>query len=196
MARGRTRHAPGWSHHTLPTRREVSCPWETGRCSACYGWYVKYLSTVLQLTNVHATDSITFTAVLMGIMRANCVPFPISPRNSPAAVAHLLKETGAMHLVVGAESSMHELAAASLALFTGVHPRVSDMPTHEELYCVAEDNSIFLPLSRPAMSDSAVILHSSGSTSFPKPIYWTQHGILQIAAQGCQSILLPPTHSD
>ncbi|KAF7979277.1 hypothetical protein HWV62_42970 [Athelia sp. TMB] len=145
----------------------------------------KYLALGRPVVAVLAmADSITFTAVLMGIMRANCVPFPISPRNSPAAVAHLLQETGAMHLVVGAESSMHELAAASLALFTGVHPRVSDMPTHEELYCVAEDNSIFLPLSRPAMSDSAVILHSSGSTSFPKPIYWTQHGILQIAAQG------------
>ncbi|KIJ28553.1 hypothetical protein M422DRAFT_131845, partial [Sphaerobolus stellatus SS14] len=54
-------------------------------------------------------DSPSYLAMHMSILRANCVSFLISSRNSPAAVAHLIKEVNVEYVAVGYEYSMKTL---------------------------------------------------------------------------------------
>lgn len=113
------------------------------------------------------TDTITFWAVLTGIVRANCVPFAISPRNSPAAIAHLLAAKDVSHVLVGVETYLQNLIGASLDLMSSRAriPGTSAMPVYEDLYYVEEEGRTFVPLPvvRPALSEEALILHTSGS---------------------------------
>ncbi|KIM81777.1 hypothetical protein PILCRDRAFT_8450 [Piloderma croceum F 1598] len=131
------------------------------------------------------SDSITYSTTLMGIIRAGYTVFPISPRNSAAAVAHLLSAKNVTHMLVGEEKSMQSLAKTALELMklsmTEI-PKTSLMPLFEDIY-IDEADMIFQPLppSRPDLNELAVILHSSGSTSFPKPIPWTHRSFLQFA---------------
>lgn len=105
----------------------------------------------------------------MGIMRAGYVPFPISTRNSPAAVAHLLEKTNVKHLIVGVDPAMQSLAAESLETLKSQHPSAtvpttSQMPVFSDLYderlgpVRAED----VPYKQPSMQKPVFLLHSSG----------------------------------
>ncbi|KZT28667.1 acetyl-CoA synthetase-like protein [Neolentinus lepideus HHB14362 ss-1] len=130
-----------------------------------------------------ASDTITYFTVTMGIVRAGFAAFPISPRNSPAAVAHLLAKIKVSHVLVGAENALQELIKHALEMVpensSHMQMNMSSMPTFEELYI---DDDDFKPLSfeRPDMDDPAIILHSSGSTAFPKPVIWTHYRMLQL----------------
>ncbi|PBK87982.1 acetyl-CoA synthetase-like protein [Armillaria gallica] len=115
-------------------------------------------------------DGITFLTVIAGIIRAGYTAFPISTRNSPAAVAYLLKSTGCKNLF--------ELARMQNGINT------IPMPTFEDLYLKNDSE----PLShvRPDWEQLALIVHSSGSTRFPRPIpythrFYTMHGIILFA---------------
>lgn len=140
----------------------------------------------------------------MGIQRAGFTAFPISPRNSPAAIAHLLTKTRTTHVLVGVEKSMQDLVEKSLEMITDpafARPTTSQLPLFEDLY-VKPASYTFEPLSpvRPTMDSVGCIMHSSGkahlppanlvsselfaapgSTAFPKPIYWTHYNLVQMA---------------
>ncbi|OBZ77853.1 hypothetical protein A0H81_01610 [Grifola frondosa] len=60
------------------------------------------------------TDTITYWCFILSILWAGYAVFPISPRNGHAAVTHLLKRTGALHLFASGEPSVRELAKAAL----------------------------------------------------------------------------------
>ncbi|KAK0207554.1 NRPS-like enzyme [Armillaria fumosa] len=126
------------------------------------------------------TDSITYFTVLVGIMRLGKIPFPISPRNSVAAIIHLMKSTNSKYLVVSGDATLQRLADVvcreSLAderIVTISMPRFTDLYSSELRSCQP------LPPVRPEWSQTAVILHSSGTTRFPSPIYTTQMILLQ-----------------
>lgn len=127
---------------------------------------------------------------MVGIVRAGHVAFPISVRNSPAAVAHLLSKTNTTHVLVGSEASLQSLASASLELMQNSKPHLTPMPNFEDLY-VPDDAESFSPLSfkRPDFDSPAIILHSSGSTAFPKPVPWTHYHMLQVAIRPCEIFL-------
>ncbi|KAH8099950.1 acetyl-CoA synthetase-like protein [Cristinia sonorae] len=129
-----------------------------------------------------ASDTITYFLTQIGIVRANCVVFPISVRNSPSAVAHLLSKTDAAHILVGSEAPYRQLAVDALKLMdeTGAPvPETSTMLTFEEI--MQEDGTFeALPRPKPGWDDPAVIMHSSGSTAFPKPIVWSHWRYLQL----------------
>ncbi len=121
------------------------------------------------------TDGITFLTIVAGIIRAGYTAFPISTRNSPAAVAHLLKSTGCKNLFVSADPAMQELARMQDGINT------IPMPTFEDLYLKNDSE----PLShvRPDWEQLALIVYSSGSTRFPRPIpythrFYTMHSII------------------
>ncbi|PCH43993.1 acetyl-CoA synthetase-like protein, partial [Wolfiporia cocos MD-104 SS10] len=122
-------------------------------------------------------------------MRANCIAFPISPRNSPIAVAHLISKTEVRHILVGRESAMEELTDAALEIIRDQYPSVeppktSPMPLFEELYLSQTETAITaqdVPYIFKGPDAIAMILHSSGSTAFPKTIYWTNHRFSQLA---------------
>lgn len=98
-------------------------------------------------------------------MRAGFAVFAISPRNSPAAVAHLLQKTSPAHLIVGPESNLKELAAASYNIIKGdgaEPPRVSEMPFFDALYGNALSPFEPLPPVKRGADDIVLIMHSSG----------------------------------
>lgn len=106
---------------------------------------------------------------MTGICRAGYTAFPISTRNSPAGVAHLLKQTGALYIFVSGEEPLQKLAKASLELIeeTGVaQPTMCPMPSFEELYPRNDDPDFeFLPPMDVCWDDPIIILHSSGKAS-------------------------------
>lgn len=100
-------------------------------------------------------------------MRAGFTVFPISPRNSPEAIAHLLKKSAARHLMVSGEPMLQRLAATSLELLRADgHPEipVSNMPQFEELYPQDCSHTEFkyYPAVKFDLHAPAFILHSSG----------------------------------
>ncbi|KAI0298355.1 acetyl-CoA synthetase-like protein [Multifurca ochricompacta] len=130
-----------------------------------------------------ATDTVTYVTTEVGILRAGFTVFPISPRNSPEAIAHLLKKTEVRHLLVGGEPMLQKLATASLEfLRADGHPETpfSRMPGFEDLYPHEYPDSEFkrYPEVKFDLNAPSLILHSSGSTAFPKPIVWTHKLLL------------------
>lgn len=101
-------------------------------------------------------------------MRAGLVPFLLSPRNSSAAVAHLLSITGTSHVLVGSESALHDILDSSLKLMEQKGPAVkipgrSTAPRFEDLF-TTHNSFDLLTAFRPPHNNLAVILHSSGRT--------------------------------
>ena len=119
-------------------------------------------------------DTITYFTLIAGVIRAGYTVFPISPRNSAQAIAHLLAKTDTSHLFVGAEASLQELAAASLDGLSRERdaklPKLSTMPLFEDLY-LDDHETTFKPLPsyKPDWNDSAFIVHSSGAFSLAAP---------------------------
>lgn len=116
------------------------------------------------------TDSITYTCLLLGIMRSGCVAFPISPRNSPAAVAHLIQQTDSHHVFVSSDHAMQSLTARAKAIIPGSYDLVIHAtPNFEELFPASDELSLepnFVP-PRKGPQEVATIYHSSGNvTSF------------------------------
>lgn len=106
---------------------------------------------------------------MIGVLRAGYTIFPISPRNNPVAVAHLLATTCSTHLLLSAEPSIHSLATAAIdKLQANAAPhdiKVLEMPVFEDLFPLSTGAATFeLFRSRQlSMDDPALILHSSGS---------------------------------
>ncbi|KIY70430.1 NRPS-like enzyme, partial [Cylindrobasidium torrendii FP15055 ss-10] len=125
-----------------------------------------------------ATDSITYVTTTAGIMGSGNIPFPISQRNSPAAVAHLLRETKATALYVSRDPGMQELAHLALKeLEAEMTVTLLVMPTFDELYRPLREAP---PLDVPQydLDTTGLIMHSSGTTRFPSPIRLSQRYLL------------------
>ena len=109
----------------------------------------------------------TYITTEVGILRAGFSVFPISPRNSPEAVAHLLKKTGSNYLLVGGEPMLQKLASTALELLQADgHPEIpsSHMPHYEDLYPGDDSDSEFenYPAVKFDPEAPSLILHSSG----------------------------------
>lgn len=118
-------------------------------------------------SRIYVSDTITFFLVEIGIMRANCIFFPISPRNSPGAVAHLLTETNALHLLTGPEPAFQNLASAAFDQMRTVGnepPALSVMPSFDDIVkTTVESDFIFLPRYPFRLHETANIFHSFGT---------------------------------
>lgn len=135
--------------------------------------------------------------VCKGIWLTGATPFLISTRNSPAAVAHLMSTTNVSAVFVSPDAQMQSLAAAALRKLVqpegGMGSKIHKFstPKHDDLF-----NSLAVtlkPLQLPTsvtLDSPALILHSSGSTAFPKPITIT-HSVLREWASAPRK----PSHS-
>ncbi|KAJ7612075.1 hypothetical protein FB45DRAFT_1065469 [Roridomyces roridus] len=123
------------------------------------------------------TDSLSFFSMCAGVMRAGMLPFNISPHNSASSLAHLLKETGAASIYVTGD--LRPLVSEALAIH-GASLRVFDFLTFESMQGDAAAEPLPPP---PAVVDvTAVVLHSSGSTStLSTPVYITHRLLLHHA---------------
>ena len=136
-------------------------------------------------------------------IRAGYRAFPISPRNSPAAIVHLLNKTGSHLVLVSDDAPMQALAAATREALEGAEELLAmdqnerkqhevkwlATPSFHDFYPVEGVDPNFEslpPMARPELSSPALILHSSGSTSFPKPIPITQRILLQWSRIPCE----------
>ncbi|KAF9018354.1 acetyl-CoA synthetase-like protein [Hymenopellis radicata] len=138
-----------------------------------------------------STDVISYQTLFFGIMRADCIPFPISPRNSATAVAHLLHAANVGRVFLGHDDAMRQLMQAALLMLKNEFPNdstpvVSDILLFDDVY--GQDGSTAsnsLPTLNSAQlrdaSEPAFIMHSSGSTSFPKLIPTSHRHIFEAA---------------
>ncbi|THH29826.1 hypothetical protein EUX98_g4377 [Antrodiella citrinella] len=133
--------------------------------------------------NAHTPPVIAVLASsVIGIMRAGLTVFAVSPRNSPEALAHLLSKTDATLLLTSSEPSTTALAESGLKILqsTGKALPTSHMPAFERLFSATTDDTfVSYPNIVIDINSPALILHSSGSTAFPKAVYWTHRGLNQ-----------------
>ncbi|KAJ7077650.1 hypothetical protein B0H15DRAFT_789481 [Mycena belliarum] len=133
------------------------------------------------------SDTILYEALIVGLITANLIPFPISPRNTPAAVVNLLQKSGC-HRMIATCTTLLLLVAGIRKELAQVAPdfdlAIQEVPSFLEVYpnLAAEDSDSAsevyparpLPLSP---EDVCIYLHTSGSTGLPKPIAYS-HRIL------------------
>ncbi|KAI5123110.1 hypothetical protein M0805_001466 [Coniferiporia weirii] len=135
--------------------------------------------TVAILAN---TDTITFQCFLIGLFRAGFQPFPISIRNSAVGVANMILQTTSTHLFVSPDHAMQDVAKNAIEIINSEankngnkvgkrEMKIISMPVFEDIFPGDDSDASFelLPLTeRPDLDSPALILHSSGSTAFPK----------------------------
>ncbi|KAI0651021.1 acetyl-CoA synthetase-like protein [Trametes meyenii] len=115
--------------------------------------------------------SITLMTLFIGIMYLGYTPFPISVRNSAAAVAHLVRRTSVHVLFVSPDGGMQRIAneAKEILETEGYEINLVPLPKFDDFYD-GHDESVSIEMGPVREDKPAIILHSSGSTSFPKPI--------------------------
>ncbi|KAJ6483120.1 putative aminoadipate reductase [Mycena sanguinolenta] len=134
------------------------------------------------------SDTLLYLAIMAGLMTANCVPFPISQRNSPAAVVNLLQKTSC-HRILSTCAKLDALLVGVKEELARVDPdfalTIEEIPSVSQIYPNLgreSPQSAFDPYplgNRPAWDDVCIYLHSSGSTGFPKAIPETNRVIWQ-----------------
>ncbi|KZT22888.1 acetyl-CoA synthetase-like protein [Neolentinus lepideus HHB14362 ss-1] len=122
-------------------------------------------------------DTLMYTTTIVALMRAGLTPFPMSHRNSPAAVCHMLQTTSCHRLITTSASLDSLISGIKAGLSETDHELQIDElpPLYDAFPHLGHEtaNDLFTPY--PAMTnckpdDIIIYIHSSGSTGFPKPI--------------------------
>ncbi|KAF7347140.1 Acetyl-CoA synthetase-like protein [Mycena venus] len=141
---------------------------------------------------VALTDVLIYQTIVSGCIIAGLVPFPISHRNSAAAILHLLNNTNSHRLLMTKSSLGRLVDTVSIELSNNKPPfelSIEEIPLLGQIYPylgheTSED--VFVPYPIPttsiALDDVALYLHSSGSTGFPKSIPETHRNLIHQAA--------------
>ncbi|KAL1690001.1 hypothetical protein GGG16DRAFT_103377 [Schizophyllum commune] len=120
------------------------------------------------------SDTALYQAVTVGLMKAGLVPFPISPRLSPAAVANLMRASNCHRLVATQQTLQTLISGVEKELGARHALKVDEMPALNLIYPrLAEEKATdaFEPYPEALTSPKPELyLHSSGSTGFPKAI--------------------------
>ncbi|EPQ57834.1 acetyl-CoA synthetase-like protein [Gloeophyllum trabeum ATCC 11539] len=140
-------------------------------------------------------DTVMYMALLVGMVRAGLVPFPISPRNSAPAIHNMLSKTGC-HRLLTTKAFLKPLLESCQAEFAGkgCELEIDEIPAFMDVYPLLGKetaNDPFEPFVledwNPAMDDVTLYLHSSGSTGFPKPIPQTHRTVLHWCSLPCST---------
>ncbi|KAI8360869.1 hypothetical protein EDC96DRAFT_553792 [Choanephora cucurbitarum] len=117
--------------------------------------------------------SVAYLVVILAAMRLKKTLFLISPRNSQLHVTELLRKTGSNMLVTGKKYeaiSQHSAAQAGEVHVLTITETDFDKWIHQSLEPKFKD-ILNLDFSDNDIESSALIVHSSGTSSSPKPIY-------------------------
>ncbi|KAG7447254.1 uncharacterized protein BT62DRAFT_919187 [Guyanagaster necrorhizus] len=122
------------------------------------------------------------------IMHAGCITFLISVCNSDAVVAHLLWSTDAKCMLLSQNPGMQKLAAAALqklkARYEHADIQMIPMPSFETLYSTSTSAKLLSLIQNNMLETQALIMYSSDSTAFPKPISFTYKIMMQSDLMG------------
>ncbi|KAG2117013.1 putative aminoadipate reductase [Suillus discolor] len=126
------------------------------------------------------SDTLLYQTVFMGIIFAGLVPFPMSPRNSAAAVTSMMQKTRCRRLIITRHSLASLIDGVEAGLLSATETsqlQIDEIPALKYLYPslvsgIPNEASDPYPSLGPPSSENDVLfyLHSSGSTGFPKPI--------------------------
>lgn len=142
---------------------------------------------------VLTSTAIDETLLEMALAKLGLASLLLSVNNSVAAVAHLCKQTKATHLLYGTK---YESAAKEAQAVLAKEGYTIDVLPEKRFPLwgkggVKESHiAAFPPRLTPQQESkrTCVILHSSGSTGFPKPVFISHYGLLANA-----SMSLPKT---
>ncbi|KAH0586648.1 hypothetical protein H2248_007864 [Termitomyces sp. 'cryptogamus'] len=132
---------------------------------------------------VSIIDPISYLILVASLMRCGQIPFPISPRCSSAALHHLLRATNASYVYVSQDEATQNLLSVTISEFCIDDLSMFLMPKFEDFF--QSPPSIRGETDRLQKSDldaPALILHSSGTTTFPRPVYISHRIVIQ---RGC-----------
>ncbi|KAI0769296.1 acetyl-CoA synthetase-like protein [Trametes elegans] len=123
-------------------------------------------------------DSITFLTLLVGVMYLGYTPFPLSVRNSAVGVANLVRQTAVRALLVSPDTAMQHIAqeAKEFLAKESYDIILFPLPQFPDLYNES-DAGLDIELGPNSPEQPALIVHSSGSTTFPKPITYTHRNL-------------------
>ncbi|TFK50162.1 putative aminoadipate reductase [Heliocybe sulcata] len=130
-------------------------------------------------------DTIMYATAVMAVMRAGFVAYPMSNRNSPAAICHMLQATGCHRIIVSSDTLsglVSGISAHASALDYDIH--VSALPSLRTAFPhfgqeTLQDKFVPYPtLENCGPDDVITFIHSSGSTGFPKSIPHTNRSIM------------------
>ena len=112
------------------------------------------------------TDSTTYLTLIVGMMYLGLTPFPLSARNSAAAVAHLVRSTGVHELVVSSDAGMQRigLEAREELAKDGYGLELLPFPEFGELYN-DQDVPGYVKMGALSGDQDAIIIHSSGRSA-------------------------------
>ncbi|KAG2158598.1 putative aminoadipate reductase [Suillus bovinus] len=124
------------------------------------------------------TDTLLYTTLIAGLMIAGIVPFPMSPRNPPQAIADLLLRTTCRRIVSITPNHAALLDdVRCLMRNSGISLTIIEIPSISEIYPHLGNESLihsFAPYPKRStitrITETILYMHSSGSTGFPKPI--------------------------
>ncbi|EJD42004.1 acetyl-CoA synthetase-like protein [Auricularia subglabra TFB-10046 SS5] len=111
-------------------------------------------------------DCISVATLVGGLMRAGHAPFLPSPRVSPAVLRDMIDKAGVTHMFCSRDAATAKLARETVAQ-TNRAITVLQLPTFEQLFDDDQDAEAPPPV-HPDIYDTAVVIHSSGSTATPK----------------------------
>ncbi|KAJ7612097.1 putative aminoadipate reductase [Roridomyces roridus] len=135
------------------------------------------------------SDTLLYHAVVVGLITADLIPFPMSPRNSPAGVFSLLRASGCHRIIatcVTLASPLEELQGYIAREDPGYSLVIEQIPSldviypnlgHETSDCQFQLYS--RPRTRTSLDDIALYLHSSGSSGLPRAVMQTHRAFLQ-----------------
>lgn len=129
------------------------------------------------------SSSVEETLLELALAKLGLTALLLSVNNSAAAVAHLCKQTEASHLIYGSAFEKIALEAKAQLGSEDVQLEVS-LEKRFPLWGKGgvRDSEIEPYPARLAAAEESkrtlVILHSSGSTGFPTPVYLTHHAVI------------------
>ncbi|KAJ3917166.1 hypothetical protein F5877DRAFT_91368 [Lentinula edodes] len=123
-------------------------------------------------------DNLVYMALIAGLMNVGLVPFPISPRNSPLGIVDLLRKSSA-HRLLATHATLSGLIDDIKSEIQSGGPyvlNIEETPNLQEVFPYLAKETLEHPFDPPVRTftpkdnDTALYLHSSGSTGFPKPV--------------------------
>ncbi|KAF8901181.1 acetyl-CoA synthetase-like protein [Gymnopilus junonius] len=182
-----------FSEDGKPERTKITAL-EFGRATDRVAHHVRPGRTGLEgevIAFVALSDTLLYQAVTIGIMRAGLVPYPMSPRNTAAAVIKLMKDTACHRLITTRETLrplIDEITAEVSKEETPYSLSIEEVPPLAEIFPnlgieTAEDPFEPYPTApRPPLDDVMLYLHSSGSTGWPKTVKQTFRSMVHWAS--------------